>query len=63
MEFNIIIRTMVVSEQMAHIQAGAGIVIDSDPEKEYIESINKAKALWKAIQFSEQRISTLNLKE
>jgi para-aminobenzoate synthetase component 1 len=56
MEFNIVIRTMVVSEQIAHIQAGAGIVIDSNPEKEYIESINKAKALWKAIEFSEQKL-------
>jgi para-aminobenzoate synthetase component 1 len=63
MEFNIIIRTMVVSGQMAHIQAGAGIVIDSNPEKEYIESINKAKALWKAIEFTEQRLSLLNMKE
>jgi para-aminobenzoate synthetase component 1 len=56
MEFNIVIRTMVVSDQTAHIQAGAGIVIDSNPEKEYIESINKAKALWKAIEFSEQKL-------
>ena len=37
-----------------HIQAGAGIVIDSLPEREYFESMNKAKALWKAIQYSEQ---------
>jgi para-aminobenzoate synthetase component 1 len=63
MEFNIVIRTMVVSEQTAYIQAGAGIVIDSNPEKEYVESINKAKALWKAIQFSEQQADRLKLKE
>jgi para-aminobenzoate synthetase component 1 len=56
MEFNIVIRTMVVKDQTAYIQAGAGIVIDSIPEKEYTESINKAKALWKAIEFIEQRI-------
>jgi para-aminobenzoate synthetase component 1 len=56
MEFNIVIRTMVVKDQIAHIQAGAGIVTDSNPEKEYIESINKAKALWKAIEFSEQEL-------
>ncbi|MCQ6563698.1 anthranilate synthase component I family protein [Paenibacillus mendelii] len=54
MEFNIIIRTMTVKDGMVHIQAGAGIVIDSDPEREYYESLNKAKALWKAIQYSEQ---------
>lgn len=54
MEFNIIIRTMTVKDGAVHIQAGAGIVIDSDPEREYYESLNKAKALWKAIQYSEQ---------
>jgi para-aminobenzoate synthetase component 1 len=54
MEFNIIIRTVVVKDGYGHVQAGAGIVIDSVPDKEYIESLNKAKALWKAIQYSEQ---------
>ncbi|RAP73277.1 anthranilate synthase component I family protein [Paenibacillus montanisoli] len=54
MEFNIIIRTMSVKDEVVHIQAGAGIVIDSDPEREYRESLNKAKALWKAIEYSEQ---------
>ncbi len=53
MEFNIIIRTMTVKDGNVHIQAGAGIVIDSDPEREYYESLNKAKALWKAIEYSE----------
>ncbi|NDI37042.1 chorismate-binding protein [Chengkuizengella sediminis] len=53
MEFNIIIRTLVVLDQIGYIQAGAGIVIDSDPYREYKESLNKAKALWKAIQYSE----------
>ncbi|MEX2459889.1 MAG: anthranilate synthase component I family protein [Paenibacillaceae bacterium] len=62
MEFNMVIRTMVVTNQTAFIQAGAGIVIDSDPEKEYMESINKAKALWKAIEFSEQRMKASILK-
>jgi para-aminobenzoate synthetase component 1 len=54
MEFNIIIRTMTVKDGVVHIQAGAGIVIDSEPEREYYESLNKAKALWKSIQYSEQ---------
>lgn len=54
MEFNIIIRTMAIVDGTVHIQAGAGIVIDSDPEREYYESLSKAKALWKAIQYSEQ---------
>lgn len=53
-EFNIMIRTLVINKDgKGFVQAGAGIVIDSNPEKEYIESLNKAKALWKAIQFSE----------
>ena len=54
MEFNILIRTMVVREGFVHIQAGGGIVIDSDPEREYKESLNKAKALWKAVQYAER---------
>lgn len=53
MEFNIIIRTMVMEQDQVHIQAGAGIVIDSNPEREYYESLSKAKALWKAIQYAE----------
>jgi para-aminobenzoate synthetase component 1 len=54
MEFNIIIRTLLVKEGWGHVQAGAGIVIDSLPYREYKESLNKAKALWKAVQYSEQ---------
>jgi para-aminobenzoate synthetase component I len=57
MEFNIIIRTLVAVQGMGHIQAGAGIVIDSVPEREYVESLNKAKAMWKAIEFSERSMS------
>lgn len=48
LEFNIVIRTAFVKDGMAHIQAGAGIVIDSIPAAEYTESLNKAKALWQA---------------
>ncbi|WP_159888020.1 anthranilate synthase component I family protein [Paenibacillus puerhi] len=55
MEFNIIIRTLVVCNGVGYVQAGAGIVIDSVPEKEYTESMNKAKAMWKAIQYSERQ--------
>lgn len=45
---NIVIRTMVIKDRLCHVQAGAGIVIDSDPKAEYEESLNKAAALWKA---------------
>lgn len=54
-EVNIAIRTMIVKDGMAHVQAGAGIVIDSIPEAEYAESLKKAEALWKALELSEQR--------
>lgn len=48
LEFNIVIRTAFIQNGVAHIQAGAGIVIDSVPSNEYIESLNKAKAVWQA---------------
>ena len=41
----IAIRTMVVDGEKAHVQAGAGIVADSDPEREYEECVSKAGAL------------------
>lgn len=49
MDMCIAIRTMVIKDDIINIQAGAGIVADSDPEKEYEETINKAKALVTAI--------------
>ncbi|MBI5633741.1 MAG: anthranilate synthase component I family protein [Nitrospirae bacterium] len=45
MDLNIIIRTFLVKEGKAYVQAGAGIVADSDPEREYYESLKKAEAL------------------
>lgn len=45
----ITIRTIVIKNNTAYIQAGAGIVADSAPEREYFESVNKAKALIEAI--------------
>lgn len=54
MQFNILIRTMVVQDGTVHIQTGGGVVIDSDPEREYDETLNKAKALWKAVQYVER---------
>ncbi|MDN3015021.1 aminodeoxychorismate synthase, component I [Paenibacillus sp. BSR1-1] len=53
LELNIIIRTMLVKDGMAHVQAGAGIVIDSNPKHEYKESLKKAAALWKAKEMAE----------
>lgn len=52
MELNIIIRTLVTQNEVGYIQAGAGIVIDSDPYREFRESQNKAKAIALAIRHS-----------
>ena len=53
-DFCITIRTIVVKGNNAYMQAGAGIVADSDPEREYLETLNKAQALVKAIEESEK---------
>ena len=50
----IAIRTLELRDGTAHVQAGAGIVADSVPEKEYEETINKARALVKAIEIAEK---------
>lgn len=48
----IIIRTIVFKNKCAYVQAGAGIVSDSQPEKEYCETLNKAKAQILALNFA-----------
>ena len=53
MDMAIAIRTMVVTKGVAYTQAGCGIVYDSVPEREYEESMNKARALLKAIRQAE----------
>ena len=45
----IALRTALIKNDKFYVQAGAGIVADSKPEKEYLETINKAKALMKAV--------------
>ena len=50
----ITIRTVIIKGKTAYIQAGAGIVADSNPEKEFEETLNKAKALLKAIEMAEK---------
>jgi len=54
MDMCINIRTVVVSRHRAFIQAGAGIVADSNPEHEYEETCNKSRAMMKAIELAEQ---------
>jgi anthranilate synthase component 1 len=50
----IAIRTMVLRNGMASVQAGAGIVADSVPEHEYAETVNKARGLFRAIELAEK---------
>lgn len=52
----ITIRTIIMKARVAYIQAGAGIVLDSDPKKEYEETLNKAMALIKAIEYAEREL-------
>jgi anthranilate synthase component 1 len=54
MDTCITIRTILLKDQIAYIQTGAGIVADSIPEKEYEETMNKAKAMMRAIEIAEK---------
>ncbi|MGN7308808.1 chorismate-binding protein, partial [Bacillus subtilis] len=54
MELNIVIRTLSIKDGMGYVQAGAGIVIDSDPYREYRECRNKARAMMRAVNYSEE---------
>jgi anthranilate synthase component I len=51
----IALRTMVIKNGVAHIQAGGGIVADSTPAGEYQESVNKSKALLRALEAAHNR--------
>ena len=56
MDTCIALRTMVVQGQTAYIQAGAGLVADSDPASEYQETVNKAKGLLRALEIAETQM-------
>jgi len=49
MDINIVIRTILIKDKKAYFQVGGGIVFDSDPEEEYQETLDKAKALIQAL--------------
>jgi anthranilate synthase component 1 len=53
MDTAIAIRTAVIKDQTLHIQAGAGIVYDSVPEMEWQETMNKARAIFRAVSMAE----------
>ena len=52
MDMNIVIRTFLIKEGKAYFQAGGGIIYDSDPEAEYAETLDKARALVQALQLT-----------
>ena len=54
MDTAIAIRTLIIENKAAYLGVGAGIVSDSDPEKEFQETMNKGKALLKAIEMAEK---------
>ncbi|OIO34430.1 MAG: anthranilate synthase component I [Candidatus Omnitrophica bacterium CG1_02_40_15] len=58
MDTCITIRTMLVKGRDAFIQAGGGIVADSIPSREYQETVNKAKAMIKAIEIAEKGLAS-----
>ena len=54
LDMAITLRTVVVADGMAYVQAGAGVVADSRPEREFEETLEKAGAMFKAIEMAEQ---------
>jgi anthranilate synthase component 1 len=57
MDTCIALRTLVVQGQTADIQAGCGVVADSDPASEYAETVNKAMGLMRAIEVAETQLT------
>ena len=54
MDFAIVIRTMTLENGRLVMRSGAGIVADSDPDREYDETVNKAKAVFEAAKLAEE---------
>ena len=54
LDFCIAIRTVIMSRGTAYIQAGAGLVMDSNPAAEYEETRDKARALVRALELAQQ---------
>jgi anthranilate synthase component I len=57
MDTCITIRTLIIKGNKVYVQAGAGIVADSVPEKEYHETVNKAMGMMKAVDMAERELS------
>ncbi|NQY26500.1 MAG: anthranilate synthase component I [Piscirickettsiaceae bacterium] len=60
MDTAIAIRTAVIKDNTLHIQAGAGIVYDSVPEMEWLETLNKARAVFRAVAMAESGLDVSN---
>jgi anthranilate synthase component 1 len=58
MDLAIAIRTAIVKDGQLHVQAGAGIVADSDPSSEWQETQNKARAVLRAAELAEHGLDT-----
>ncbi len=58
MDLAIAIRTAVIKDGQLHVQAGAGIVADSQPDAEWVETQNKARAVLRAAELAEQGLDT-----
>ncbi len=58
MDLAIVIRTGIIKDGKLHVQAGAGIVADSVPQSEWIETQNKAKALLRAAEIAESGLDS-----
>ena len=58
MDLAIAIRTAIVKDGQLHVQAGAGIVADSDPSSEWQETENKARAVLRAAELAEHGLDT-----
>jgi len=54
LDFCINIRSFTVHNGQAYLQVGAGIVADSDPAREYQETVNKAMAMMRALELAEE---------
>jgi anthranilate synthase component 1 len=54
MDTCITIRSILIHDGKAYVQAGAGIVADSEPEREYDETLNKAQAIFRALRLAEE---------
>jgi anthranilate synthase component 1 len=53
LDMAITLRTVVITDGMAYVQVGAGVVADSDPSREYQETLAKAGAMFRAVEMAE----------